>query len=238
LEQAAKEELVTVVVPAYKEPEHILGTLSGIVEVFRSARKRFEVLVVIDRVPGDETSDQASAAAKRYNEIRIVEREGRRGVGDAICTGIRQAAGDIVIIVMGDESEDPRDIVNVAGKAARYDIVFTSRFGDGRPQGYPPVKYLFNRICNLSTKLIFRLGCSDMTNAFKAYRRGTLSDLKLKSKGFEIFLELPLKAIRRAHRATEVKVLHTIVKNKTAKFSVTRDGYKYVLVIFSLLVNQ
>jgi dolichol-phosphate mannosyltransferase len=237
LEQDAKQELVTVLVPAYKESEHILATLSDIAEVFRSARKRCEILVVIDHVPGDETSARVSEAANMYSEIRTIEREGRRGVGDAIYTGIQQACGDIVIIVMGDQSEDPTDIVNLADKARFYDIVFTNRFRDGRPQGYPRVKYLANRTCNLLAKLIFQLACSDLTNAFKAYRRNTLSDLDLTSKGFEIFLELPLKAMRRAQRATEVNVQHIVVRKKVPKFSVTKDGYRYILLLLSLLVD-
>jgi glycosyltransferase involved in cell wall biosynthesis len=160
---------------------------------------------------------------------------GRRGVGDAICTGIKHALGDIVIIIMADQSEDPADTLRVARKARSCDIVFTNRFTAGRPKGYPYAKYVANRICNLSAKLLFKIPYSDITNAFKAYRRRTIADLDLSSKGFEIFLELPLRAVRRTHRTTEVEVQHRVMKRKVAKLSLARDGYRYASLLLSLL---
>jgi glycosyltransferase involved in cell wall biosynthesis len=226
---------LTALIPAYKESEYITATLLGIAEEFRSAHIQFEILVILDDVPGDQTGARVAEAAERSKEIRVVERKGRRGVGDAVRTGIKEALGETVIIVMGDKSEEPQDIIRLAEKARSYDIVFTNRFMRGKPKAYPYAKYLANRMCNLSAKLLFRIPYSDITNAFKAYRRNTLSDLDLTSKGFEIFLELPVKAMRRAHRTTEVEVEHVVMKNKLAKLSVARDGYKYVYLLFSLL---
>jgi hypothetical protein len=237
LEKGGRVIEVTVLIPAYKESEYITATLSGIVEVFRSASRRFEIIVVLDDVPGDETGARVFEAARKFEEIRVIERKGRRGVGDAIAVGAKQATGDIVIVIMGDQSEDPRDVLKLADKARLYDIVFTSRFREGRPQGYPRVKYLANRICNLSARLVFRVPYSDITNAFKAYRRNILEDINLTSKGFEIFLELPLRAMRRAKRTTEIEVHHAVMKGKTPKLSVARDGYRYLALLISLLTD-
>jgi glycosyltransferase involved in cell wall biosynthesis len=237
LEHDGRVDEVTVLIPAYKESEYITVTLSGIVKVFRSASRRFEIIVVLDDVPGDETGARVSETARKFEEIRVIERKGRRGVGDAIAVGTKQATGDIVIIVMGDQSEDPVDVLKLADKARTYDIVFTNRFRKGRPQGYPRVKYFANRVCNISVRLVFHVPYSDITNAFKAYRRSTLEDINLTSKGFEIFLELPLRAMRRARRTTEVNVRHAVMKRKIPKLSVTRDGYKYLSLLISLLAD-
>ena len=231
----AGQESATVLVPAYKEAEQVKGTLSDIAEAFRLARKRIEILVVLDVIPGDQTRDKVLEAAEKYDEIRFIERSGRRGVGDAISAGIKNAKGNIVIIAMGDHSEDPRDIVNLADVARFYDIVFTNRFRNGKPQGYPWIKYLANRLCNISAKTIFRIPYSDITNAFKAYRRNTIKNIDLRSTGFEVFLELPIKALICAHRTTEVEVGHVVVKEKIAKFSAVKDGRRYVSLILSFL---
>jgi hypothetical protein len=176
-------------------------------------------------------------AAERFGEIRVLERIGRRGVGDAICTGIKSALGESVLIVMGDQSEEPQDVLKLAEKAPSYDVIFTNRFKAGRPNSYPYAKYVANRMCNLSAKFLFRVPYCDITNAFKAYRRNIVADLDLTSKGFEIFLELPLKAIRQAHRTTEIEVQHRVMKRKAAKLSVARDGYRYASLLFSLLLE-
>jgi len=139
---------------------------------------------------------------------------------------------------MGDQSDTPGDIVRLAEKAQSYDIVFTNRFKAGRPKKYPYLKYAANRICNLTARLIFRIPYSDITNAFKAYRRSIVTDIDLTSKGFEIFLELPLKAISRTKQTTEIDVQHTVMKQKVPKLSVTRDGYKYLSLLISLVINS
>lgn len=226
---------VTILIPAYRESEYVAATTLGIVEAFHSAQMQFEILVVLDTVPNDETGARLAEAAAKARQIRVIERQGRRGVGDAIRTGITQALGDIVIIVMGDQSEEPGDIVRLAEIARLNDIVFTNRFRGGRPQGYPRAKYVANRLCNLSAKLLFRVPYSDITNAFKAYRRAVIADIDLTSEGFEIFLELPLKAMRQARMTAELDVGHRVMKRKVAKLSVTRDGYGYAALLLSLL---
>lgn len=235
MEQEARDELVTVLVPAYKESEYIETTLSGIAETFRAARTKCEILVVVDDVLGDDTGAKVANAARTYEEIRIIERKNRRGVGDAIFTGIRHSTGKTLVIAMGDRSEDPRDIVSLVDKAKHYDIVFTNRFKNGRPPDYPLAKYFANRVCNLSAKLVFHIAYSDITNAFKAYRMSTLSGINIASKGFEVFLELPVKAVKRTRSITEVEVQHTVMKNKIPKFSVLKDGYNYASLLLSLL---
>jgi dolichol-phosphate mannosyltransferase len=225
---------VTVVIPAYKESEHIKRTLADIAESFLSRRVRGEILVVLDNVPGDETGARIFEVASKFPEIRVIERQGRRGVGDAIRTGIEQASGRIVIPVMGDQSENPVDILRMVEKAQSYDVVFSNRFGEGKPVGYPLMKYAANRLCNMFVKLLFRLPYGDTTNAFKAYSKDLLRSINLSSNGFEIFLELPLKAMALRPRSIEIPVHHVVRRKKLAKLSVAKDGFRYARVIFSL----
>jgi dolichol-phosphate mannosyltransferase len=226
------------VIPAYREEEYIQDTIQGIVGVFRAAKLRLEIIVVLDVIPGDETIRYIRAAKKRYREVIVIERRGKRGVGDAIRTGIRHAAGRIVIPVMGDQSETPGDIFRLTKKAANCDIVFTNRFKHGRPRGYPILKYLANRGCNLSATLLLGIPYSDTTNAFKAYKKKLLDKLVLSSNGFEIFLELPAKAMRLARKTDEVEVAHFVKKKKIPKLSVIRDGYRYARVLLMLLKTR
>ncbi len=229
---------VTIIIPAYKEGEYIQPALRGVAEAFRLAGVQFEIIVVLDLVPSDDTNSHVKKVCRTYDEIRIVERIGRRGVGDAIVTGIEHARGEIVIPVMGDQSEDPADIVKLASEAENYDVVFTNRFKRGRPAGYPVLKFVANRCCNVAAMLLFGIAFSDTTNAFKAYKRVLLDRIPLTSKGFEIFLEMPIKAMTLASRVDEIEVSHTVRRKKAAKLSVTKDGYNYIRVLLSLLRHE
>lgn len=104
-------------------------------QAFRSAGIDSEIIVIVDLVPGDETISHARKARERFNEIRVLERRGKRGVGDAVRAGITEATGEIVVPVMADGSEDPFDIVRLVTAARDCDIVFTDRFEDGKPPG-------------------------------------------------------------------------------------------------------
>jgi dolichol-phosphate mannosyltransferase len=228
--------IVSFLIPAYKETEYIDATLEGIVQGSRAVGLACEIVVVLDTVPGDETVTHVRKISEMYHEIRVIERQGRRGVGDAIATAIKRARGRIVIPVMGDQSEDPCDVLRLATTAQDYDVVFTDRFKHGRPPGYPILKYVANRCCNLAAKLLFRIPYSDTTNAFKAYRRELLSRMDPLSRGFEIFLEMPVRVLMLGPlRTNEIEVRHTVRKKETAKLSLLRDGWRYALVLVSLL---
>lgn len=230
---------VSVIIPAYKEEEHIEATLRGIANAFRTAGLSYEIVVVIDLVPGDETATRVKKASEVYDKIRIIQRYGRRGVGDAIRTGIKDAKGRTVIPVMGDQSEYPMDIVRLAREARHYDVVFTNRFKHGRPPGYPTLKYVANRATNILAMLVFGIPYSDITNAFKAYKKQVLDRIDLSSNGFEIFLEIPLKAMMLfSLKTSEVYVRHTVKQKRMPKLSVFRDGYKYACLLLRLLFSR
>lgn len=229
---------VSVVVAAYREEEYVETTLQGIAESLRNAGIVWEIVVVLDVVAGDETASHVRRISERYDGVRVLERQGRRGVGDAMISGIKVARGRIIIPAMADQSEDPYDIVRLVTRAEDCDIVFTNRFRHGRPPGYPLLKYIANRCCNLAAMLLFRIPYSDITNAFKAYKQELLNRIDLSSKGFEIFIEMPVKAMMVARvRSGEIEVAHTVRKKQIPKLSITADGYRYARVLISLLTH-
>jgi glycosyltransferase involved in cell wall biosynthesis len=231
---------VSIAIPAYRESEHIEGTISGIISELRRSGLGFEVIVVLDSVPGDPTGPIVRRLCEGFEELRLIERPGRRGVGDAIRTAIMAAEGDIFVPVMGDRSEDASDIVAlIRAIADGRDMAVGERFRSGRPPGYPGMKYIANRLCNRLIKLLFRLPYSDATNAFKAYRLELLRQLDLSSKGFEIFAEIPIKFALRwpSARIARIPVQHFVRGKREAKLSLLRDGPRYIKIILSLFLR-
>jgi glycosyltransferase involved in cell wall biosynthesis len=124
--------MVTVVVPAYREEEHVEATLRGVAENLRAAELTSEIIVVLDLVPGDRTASHVRKVAETYSEICVLERKGRRGVGEAVRAGIKESRGEVVIITIADQSENPSDVVRLVNAAKDYDLVFTNGFKHGR----------------------------------------------------------------------------------------------------------
>jgi len=231
---------VSVIVPAYREEECIEDTLVDVIAGLRGARSQFEVIVILDSVPGDRTGSILRKLCQRFSEIRLIERSGKRGVGDAVCTGIRLAKGNIFVQIMGDHSESPLDLVKLINAIAQgYDVAIGARFEHGRPPGYPVLKYIANRCCNYLVKVLFHIPTSDTTNAFKAYRTELLKNLTLSSKGFEIFVEIPIRVLRNKNLKTiNIKVQHTVRKKREAKLSLFKDGPRYMKMILSLFSSK
>jgi len=231
---------VSVIIPAYKEEEYIGDTLVDVITKLRRTQFHFEVIVILDSVPGDRTGLIVHQLCERFSEIRLIERSGKRGVGDAVRAGIRLAKGDIFVPIMGDRSENPLDLVKLINAISQgHDVAIGNRFEHGRPSGYPVPKYITNRCYNYLVKLLFHTPSSDMTNAFKAYRTELVKHLTLSSTGFEIFVEIPIKVLRNANlKIVNIQVQHTVRKKREAKLSLFKDGPRYMKMILLLFSSK
>jgi len=232
---------VSIIIPAYREEEHIANTITEIIVRLRQNRFNFEVLVVLDSLPGDRTGLIIHELCGKFAELRLIERFGKRGVGDAVRTGIRAAKGNIFVPVMGDHSESSNDLVKLVKAVAQgYDMAIGDRFKHGKPYGYPFLKYIANRCCNFLIKLMFSVPSSDTTNAFKAYNAPVVKQLDISSKGFEVFVEIPLKVFLRAPNLNiaSISVQHFVRKKSEAKLSLLKEGPQYIKVISSLFVHD
>lgn len=206
----------------------------------RRTQFNYEVIVILDSVPGDQTGFIVHQLCERFSEIRLIERFGKRGVGDAVRAGIRLARGNIFVPIMGDHSESSLDLVKLINAIAQgYDVAIGDRFEHGRPPGYPALKYIANRCYNYLVKLLFHMPSSDTTNAFKAYRTELVKHLTLSSRGFEIFVEIPIKVLRNANlKIVNIQVQHTVRKKREAKLSLFKDGPRYMKMILLLFSSR
>ena len=224
----------SIIIPAYKEEKTIEKTVKGIINIFKENHLELEVVIVIDKVPNDSTFDIVNELSKSFKEIKIISREGRQGVASAIIEGIKNVQNSVTIIVMGDSSEDPKDLVKMALKMNEgYDMVFANRFSnEGSLTGYPKSKMLANRLCNWSIRILFGINSKDITNAVKAYKSEILKKLQISSTGFEVFAELPIKSYRKGyHNFVEISAIHEAGDPNKSKFKISVEGPKYFKLI-------
>jgi len=231
----------SIVIPAYKEEKTIENTLKGILAKFRENNFDFEVITVIDKAPNDKTLEIVTLLSKTYNEIQIISREGKLGVASAIKEGIQKASKSVTIIVMGDASENPNDLINMASKMNDgYDMVFANRFLTNIYfKNYPKKKYVVNRLCNFAVKTLFGINSKDITNAVKSYKTQILKNMNIKSTGFEIFVELPIKAYVNGYKNfAEISSSHDAGDPTSSNFRITKEGPRYIKIILSCLGNK
>jgi hypothetical protein len=101
-----------------------------------------------------------------------------------------------------------------------YHVVAGSRYmRGGRLVGGPPFKQLLSRLAGTSLWWLRGLPTHDATNAFKIYHRAMVKSLTVESRGgFELNLELTVKAFLNGYRITEVPVTWRDRTNGKSRF--------------------
>jgi len=233
-----KPRLLSIVVPAHNERGNLEELLQEITSSLDPKAVNYEV-VIIDDNSTDGTGELADLASSKDQRIKVIHRRGGASFGKTIKVGIKAAAGDVIVPLMGDLSDDPGEILLLVEALDRgFDIAVGSRFLPGSSvEGYPKLKMLANRCFNIFATTIFGLKIKDLTNAFKAYRREVLDSIRIESDGFEINAEIPLKAHLLGFTMIEVPVSWRGRRRGASKLRLSRIGPRYLRVVFNLLIR-
>jgi len=198
----------SLIIPVHNEEMNIVPTLEALIAVLRPEGIPFEIIVVNDNCQ-DNTRQLVEEKQKAAPEVILVNQRPPKGFGRAIRDGLRHAAGDVIILVMGDLSDDARDVVRYYRKIEQgYDCVFGSRFKrESQTTGYPGGKLMVNRIVNRMLQILFVTRHNDLTNAFKAYRSHVIrAMMPLRACYFDITIEMSLSALIREHVIASIPI--------------------------------
>jgi dolichol-phosphate mannosyltransferase len=170
---------LSLVIPAHNEEETVAETVESIVSTLTREKIDHEVIVVDDSST-DGTAAVVSRIATEHPQVRCLPSPYENGFGFAVRAGLEAFEGDAVAVVMADGSDSPEDIVSYQRLLEEgYECAFGSRFVHGATVlDYPRSKLIMNRIVNFGIRVLFRHGYNDTTNAFKAYRREVIENIK------------------------------------------------------------
>jgi glycosyltransferase involved in cell wall biosynthesis len=189
--------------PVYNEGEAVEPVLR---EASARVRTAHELLVVYD-TDEDTTVPTIRRLERELDGVRGVRNTFGRGVLNAIRFGMAEARGTFVLVMMGDGSDEPRDVDRMVELArAGADVVAASRYmRGGRQIGGPMLKRALSRAAGLSLHWLGGVPVHDATSNFRLYRRSFLLETPLESRaGFELALELTVKATLAGRSLAEV----------------------------------
>lgn len=225
---------LSVVIPVRNEEGCIARVVSKLVEELKSKAIEHEIVLVNDNST-DFTARELDGLCSSHRGIKIINSPAPNGFGRAIKTGLDNVSGDIVVIFMGDGSDDAEDVVKYYNKIIEgYDCVFGSRFIRGsKVTEYPKIKLILNRLGNKLIQLLFLIKYNDTSNAFKAYRTKAIRAMQpLVSQYFNITVEMPLKAIARGFSYAVVPINWNGRESGVSKYRIQDLSRKY---FFSIL---
>lgn len=218
----ADPSVVTVVIPALDEA----ATIGDVVTQLRTAARWHDVLVVDDG-SADRTAELAANAG-----ARVIRHPYTKGNGAAVKTGIRQAAGDFVLIIDGDGQHPPADAVRLASRLGEYDLVVGAR----APSGHASIgRRGGNALLNALATYLTGRAIPDLTSGFRAARRECLREfLHLLPNGFSAPTTTTLAFIRAGY-SVAFEPVGAARRVGRSKIHFTRDGATFLLIVLKIV---
>jgi glycosyltransferase involved in cell wall biosynthesis len=195
--------LVSIVVPVYQEAENIQLFLRDLESAISEPH---EILIVYD-FPEDNTLPAVAAMQPAVENVRLVHNTLGKGVLNALKAGFQAARGDVIVVMMADRSDEPKDVPEMARLIREgADVVAGSRYmRGGRQDGGPLLKRTLSYLAGVSLHYLAGLPIRDATNNFRAYSRRVIDQIIIEGQAsFAVAMELTLKAHWNGWRVAEV----------------------------------
>jgi len=200
---------VWLVIPTYNEAANVEPIVIAALERLPPVRR---VLVVDDASP-DGTGRIADRLARGRDDVAVLHRGAKRGLGPAYVAGFGEAlAGGAELIVQmdADFSHDPADLPRLLEAAADADLVLGSRYVEGGGvTDWGPGRRAISRWGSVYARAALGVGIRDLTGGFKVFRRRALEAIDLQSLaslGYAFQVETTFRTIRAGFRVVEVPI--------------------------------
>jgi len=201
---------VWLVIPTYNESASVEAIVEATLEVLPPSRR---VLIVDDASP-DGTGRIADRLAEAHDDVAVLHRPGKAGLGPAYVAGFDEAlaAGAELIAQMdADFSHEPQDLPRLLEAAEHADLALGSRYVDGGGvTDWGPARRAVSRWGSAYARVALGIAVHDLTGGFKVFRRRVLEAIDLESlasHGYSFQVETTFRALRAGFRVVEVPIV-------------------------------
>lgn len=212
-----------VIIPTYNEAENV----KAIVGRVRAAVPQAHVLVADDNSP-DGTGKLADEVAADDDQVHVLHRKGKEGLGAAYLAGFRwgmEHGYGVLIEMDADGSHQPEELPRLLTALKGADLVLGSRWvPGGRVVNWPRSREFISRGGSLYSRVLLDVPIRDVTGGYRAFRRETLEGLGLDevaSQGYCFQVDLARRAVRAGYHVVEVPI--TFVERELGDSKMSRD---------------
>ncbi len=190
---------LSVIMPALNEEENILAAIDSTLNSFEVFSINGEIVIVNDGSI-DQTRELVNGAMKKNKRIRLIEHKTSQGIGASFWDGVDNAHGDIVVLLPGDNENNPVEIFRYSKLLEHVDIVIPFVFNkEVRPFMRNVLSFIYRFIINATFLVNF-----NYTNGTILYRKALLKKLKYRSNGFFFQSDILIRLIKRNYLFAEV----------------------------------
>jgi dolichol-phosphate mannosyltransferase len=201
---------VWLILPTYNEA----GNIEAVVRAVRDKLPRERRVLVVDDSSPDGTGEIADRLAAEHDDVEVLHRPRKEGLGPAYIAGFRRALAEnaeLVLEMDSDFSHDPAYLPRLLDAARSADLVIGSRYvpGGGVTE-WGPLRRAISRGGSAYSRLVLGLEIRDLTGGFKCFRRPVLEAVDLdavRARGYAFQVEMTYRAIQAGFRVVEVPIV-------------------------------
>ena len=201
-----------VIIPTYNEKENI----EDIIRTVFSLEVDFHVLVIDDGSPDGTASIVKSLQNEFKEQLHILERSGKQGLGTAYILGFEWGLDngyDYMFEMDADFSHSPKDLIRLYNccKDDKADMSIGSRYVTGvNVVNWPMSRVLLSWCASKYVRIITGLPIHDTTAGFVCYSRKALDTLDLKKirfHGYAFQIEMKFSIWKLGFNLKEVPII-------------------------------
>lgn len=228
-----KESIV--IIPTYKEKENI----ESIIRYVLKLPVHFHILVIDDNSPDGTAGIVKTLIAEFPEQLHIIERSGKLGLGTAYIKGFQWALDngyEFIYEMDADFSHNPDDLVRLREACLQgADLAIGSRYISGiNVVNWPLQRVLISYFASKYVRIITGMKVQDSTAGFVCYKANVLQTIDLNNirmKGYGFQIEMKFTAWKHGFKVKEVPIIFIDRQKGTSKMSSGIFGEAFLGVI-------
>lgn len=211
-----------IILPVLNEEENLPEIVSEILGL----KKNFDILI-IDDSSTDKTGSVADNLKRKFSEVFVMHRKGKRGLGRSYIDGFKWALEknyDFIFQMDADGSHDPEFLSAFLDKINSYDLVIGSRYYKKRISvvNWDLKRLYLSLLANIYARIITGVPVSDATTGFKCFKRSVLEKIdlnKVLSEGYSFQIEMNWRAHKAGFKIGEIPIIFYERRHGKSKLS-------------------
>lgn len=216
--------------PALNEEGHIALALQNTLDALDHFGIVGEIVAVNDG-SRDRTPQIIEEFMARDSRVRVIHHDRPQGIGASFWEGVDDAAHEIVIMLPGDNENDPWESLQYIGLLEHVDIVIPFVYNRGvRSLFRNLLSFVYRSVINSTFMVNF-----NYTNGTVLYRKCILKELPYRSANFFFQTDILIRSVKKGYLFAEVPYrlgLRTEGKSKAVSYpSLVRVARGYLRLV-------
>jgi glycosyltransferase involved in cell wall biosynthesis len=190
---------LTVLMPALNEEKNILAAIRNTLRALEDYGIVGDIIVINDGST-DATAHLVQGVTKEDARVSMITHETPQGVGASFWDGVDGAGGDAIIMLPGDNENDPWEIFRYYALLEHVDMVIPFVYNkEVRSMFRNALSYIYRFIINTTFLVYF-----NYTNGTVLYRKSILKELNFRNRGFFFQTDILIRLAHKGYLFAEV----------------------------------